>query len=84
MCLWPGYHDTAKHGYKGVDRRVGWYSLESRFCLYASDGRTVYGVDLVNVISRSVLAHDTKAQLGFHGVGGHQLQLAVTFGVSAG
>ena len=50
MCLWPGYHlhhDTAKHGYSGVVRvkwRVEWRSVvfidESRFCLYASDGRT--------------------------------------------
>ena len=37
------------------------FSDESRFCLYASDGRNVYGVDLVSVIFRSVFAHDTQA-----------------------
>ena len=50
MCIWPGYHlhhNTTKLGYSvimKVDWRVEWCSVvfsdESRFCLYATDGRT--------------------------------------------
>ena len=49
MCLWPGYHlhhDIPKHSYS-VIVKVNWigewcyvFSDESRFCLYASEGRT--------------------------------------------
>ena len=43
----------------------------------------VYDVDLVSVIFRRALAHDTQEHLKLHGVGGHQLLLAVTFGICA-
>ena len=44
----------------------------------------VYDVDLVIVIFRSIFATTHRPHLRLHGVGGHQLQVAVTFGVSAG
>ena len=44
----------------------------------------VYGVDLVSVNFQSAFAHDTQAHLKLHGMVGRQLQLAVTFCVSAG
>ena len=45
----------------------------------------VYGIDLVSVIFQSAFAHETQAapQASWYG-GAHQLQLVVTFVVSAG
>ena len=62
-----------------VDWRVQWRSAVSSYfvCMRVMDVH-VYGVDLMSVIFRSSFAHDR-----LHGVGGHPLQLAVTFNVSA-
>ena len=85
-------HDTDKHGYFGVLKestgewnrallssvmRVG------SVCMRVMDIH-VYGEDLVSVIFRSSYAHDTQAPPQASWCGGHQLQLVVTFGVSAG
>ena len=46
----------------------------------------VIGVDLLNAIFRSAFAHDTphRPHLRLHGVGGHQLQPSIRFGVLQG
>ena len=45
----------------------------------------LWGVDLVSVIFRSAFAHDTQTpHLRLHDMRGYQLQVGVTFGVSAG
>ena len=67
-----------------IDRRMEWrfivFTDESRFCLYASDGHTCVRVDLECM--HSPMTHRPHVRL--HSVGVHQLQLLVTFGVSAG
>ena len=66
--------------------KVQWRSVvitdESRFCLYASDGRTVhvYSVDLVASSSRMHSPTTQRPHLRIQGVGDHLLQLVVTFG----
>ena len=74
VCIWPGYylhHDAAKNGYSGVvkDSTGEWngalLSSEMRVgsvCMRMMDVH-VYGVDLVSVIFRSALAHDSQAPL---------------------
>ena len=52
-------------------------------CLRVMDVH-VFGVDLVSVIFRSALAHDTQTPPQASCCGGHRLQLAVIFYVSAG
>ena len=95
VCLWSGYHlhhDTAKHGYSGIVKvSTGEWngSLLSSVMSVASvfmrvTDVHVYGVDLVSVILRSAFAHDTQAPLQASWCGGHQLQLTITSGVSAG
>ena len=59
-------------------------SEESSFSLMRVMDLHVYGVELVNVIFRSAFAHDTLAPSQASRCGGHQLKLAVTFGVSSG
>ena len=94
MFLWPGYHlyHTAKHCYSAiVNESTGEWKgalLSSvmrvgSVCMRVMDVH-VYGVDLVSVIFRSAFAHDTQAAPRASCCGGHQLQLAVTLGVSAG
>ena len=95
VCLWAGYHlhhDTAKHDYSDVVKeftgewngallssvmRVG------SVCMWVMDIH-VYGVDLVSIIIWIAFPHETQAYFRLHGVGDHQLQLMLTFGVSAG
>ena len=44
----------------------------------------VYCIDLLSIIFRSAFVHDTQSLLRLHSVGGHQSQLMVISGVSAG
>ena len=95
VCLWPSYyfnHDTARHGYSGVvEESTGKWNgalLSSvmrvgSVCMLMMDVN-VYGVDLVSVIFRSAFTHNSQAPPQTSWRGGHQLQLTVTFGVSAG
>ena len=67
--------------------RVEWRSVVfsgrvGSICMRVIDVH-VYGRDQVSVIFRSAFAHDTP-HLMLHGMGSHQLYLAVTFSVSAG
>ena len=90
VCIWSGYHlhhYTAEHGYSGVVKEStgAWngtlLSTAKRvgsICMRVM-GVHVYGVDLV-----SVIFHDIQAPSPASWCGGHQLQLAVTFGISAG
>ena len=87
-----GKHDTAKHGYSGVvkestgewnDALLSSLTREGSVCMRVIDVY-VYGADLVSVIIRSTFVLDTQASPQASCCGGHQLQLAVTFGVSAG
>ena len=93
VFLWQGYnsqHDIAKHGYSGVviDATGEWNGalLSSMMgvcsvCMRVKDVH-LYGVDLVIIIIRSAFAHETQAPPQALWCGGHQLQIAVTFGVS--
>ena len=95
VCLWPGYHlhhDTAKHHYSGIVKvSTGEWNVSLLYSMMkvgsvrmrVMDVR-VYGVDLVVVIFRSALAHDTQAPPQASGRRGSQLQLAIKYGVSAG
>ena len=87
-CLWPGYYTTTNHSYSGVikESTVEWCSVdsndESRFCMYASSGHTRVwhrSGDRYLPEWHSLTTH--RPHLRLHGVGGHQLQLMVTFGV---
>ena len=76
MCLWSGYHDTAKHGYSGVVKEWNGALLSSvmrvsSVCMRVMDVY-VYGVDLVSVIFLSAFANDTQAppQASWCGGGG--------------
>ena len=71
-----------------ADWRVEWCSVvfsdENRFCLYVSDGRTHVWHRPGEHHLQSAFAHDTQAPPQASWCEGHQLQLAVTFVVSAG
>ena len=93
VCLWSRYylhHDTAKHGYSVVVKEsTGEWNgalLSSVIRLGSVSVRVmdvyVYGVDLTSVIFRSEFAHQAPPQASWYG--GHQLQLAIKFGVSTG
>ena len=91
LCLWPGHHDTAKHGYSDVVKESTgeWNGALLSSVMRVGSVRMrlmdvhVYGVDLGRVIFRSAFAHDTKAPPQASWCGSHQLQLAVTFYISA-
>ena len=71
-CLWPGnhlQHDTDKHGHSGIVKEstgelngalLTTVIINVCVCMRVMDVH-VYGVDLVSVIFRSALAHDTHA-----------------------
>ena len=95
MSLWPPsyhlHHDTGKYGYSGVMKELTgeWNGtlLSSvmrvgSVCMRVMDIH-VYGVDMVSVIFQSAFAHNTQAPPLASWCEGHQLQLTVTFGVSA-
>ena len=91
VCLWPGYHDTAKHGYSSVaeestgERNGALLSSAMRvgsICMRVMDVH-VYGVGLVSVIFRSAFAHYIQIPPQASWCGGHKLQLVVRSGVSA-
>ena len=73
---------------KSVDWKLEWRSVvfsdENEFSLYASDGHTCVQLDLVSVIFRTAFPHDTQVPPQASWCGGHQLQLPITFSVSAG
>ena len=52
-----------------VEVRTVVFSYESRFSVYASDGRTRIGADLVSIIFLSSFVHDIHPHLRLHGVG---------------
>ena len=95
VCLWPRYHlhhDIVKHDYRGVVKETTgeWNGallssvmIVGSICMGMMDVH-VYGVDLVSVIFRSAFSEDTQVPPQASWYEGHQLQLAVTFGVSAG
>ena len=81
----------AKHGYSGVVKvSTGEWNgallssvmIIGSVCMRVMDVH-VYGVDLVSVIPGVHSPTTHKRHLKLHDVGDHQLQLAVTFGVSA-
>ena len=92
VFLCSDYHCTAKHDYSGVvkestgERNGALLSTVMRVgsvCMRVMDIH-VYGVDLVSVIFRSAFVQATQSTPQASWRGGHQLQLAVTVGVSAG
>ena len=94
VYLWPDYHlhhDIVKNGYSVVKKStVVWNGtlLSSVMrvgfvCMRVMDVH-VYGIDLVSIITLVHLPTTNRPHLRLHGVQGHQLQLTVTFGVSAG
>ena len=79
MCLCPGYHqhhDTAKHGYSGV---VNVSTGDCNDALLSSVMRV--GSVCMRMIDVHVYTVSTSYFMEWEG---HQLQLAITFGVSAG
>ena len=78
LCLWPGYHDTSKHGYSGtVKESTGEWNgallsslvRVSSICIRVMYLH-VYGIDLVSVIFRSAaFAQDIQASPQLHGFG---------------
>ena len=95
VYLWPGnnlHHNTAKRNYSGVVREsIGEWNgtlLSSvmrvgSVCTRVMDVH-VYGVDLVSFILRCAFVNETQSPPQPSWCGDHQLQLAVTFGVSTG
>ena len=84
LPLTPGHHQARLLWCcERVNQRVEWcsvvFSHESRFCLYESVRHRPGERHL-----RSAFVHDTQAPPLVSWCGGHQLQLAVTSGVSAG
>ena len=87
VSFWSDYHlhhDSAKHVVKEWNGTLlSSVTRAGTVCMRLMDV-WVYGVDVVSVIFRSAFAHDTQVTPQASWCGGHQLQLAVTFGVSAG
>ena len=91
VCLWPSYnvhHDTTKHGYSGVVKVStgewnGTVISVGSVCIQVMD-INMYGIDLVSIIFRIHSPTIHRSHLRIRGVWGHQLQLVVTFGGSAG
>ena len=94
MCLWPGYHsyhDTAKHCYCGVMKEsIGeWIgTLLSSVMRVGSVHICVMDVTYMHRLGKSHLleciCHDTQVPPQASWCGGHQLELALTSGVSIG
>ena len=95
MCLWSGFHlyqDTTKHGYSDVmkestgkwnDTLLSSVMRVGSVCMQEMDIH-VYCIDLVASSSRVHSPMTYRPQPRLRDVGGHQLQLVVIFGVSAG